>query len=155
MGELEKSCILTGGDPFGTGPPVVPGTLSVLQKQVSIDIPTALEGRRTQLANWITDFIQPTYPKGHCQPHLALAFRGTAGRKSEQFLVRPVVDRHTRSYWTTWLRRSLTVAGHSSHCIVVLCSRMPIAAVVRTQTQGRFPNSIHWGSHLLCFDRGD
>ena len=58
-GDLEASCILTGGDPFGSGPLVVPATLSVIDDQVSTDIPESIEGRRTQFARWVTDPANP------------------------------------------------------------------------------------------------
>lgn len=62
-GKLEQSCILTGGDPFGSGPPVEPGTLSVVDDQVSVEIPTELEGRRTQFAKWVTNPSNPLTPR--------------------------------------------------------------------------------------------
>ncbi|WP_395737722.1 PSD1 and planctomycete cytochrome C domain-containing protein [Prosthecobacter sp.] len=49
-GELEKTAILGGGDPFSPTQPVKPGALSVLG---SVEFPDAIEGRRTALANWI------------------------------------------------------------------------------------------------------
>ena len=58
-GELEESCILTGGDPFGSGAPVTPSALSVIDDQVWVEIPKEVEGRRTQLARWITDPANP------------------------------------------------------------------------------------------------
>ena len=58
-GELEKSCILTGGDPFGSGEPVKPGILSVVADQVSADIPKKIAGRRTQFARWVSDAANP------------------------------------------------------------------------------------------------
>ncbi len=54
-GELEETCILTGGDPFSPAAKVEPGGLSVLgsignrQSAIGSDI----EGRRLALANWI------------------------------------------------------------------------------------------------------
>jgi len=58
-GELEASHILTGGDPFASGEPVTPGTLSVVDEYVSAKIPTALEGRRAQFADWVADPQNP------------------------------------------------------------------------------------------------
>ena len=58
-GELEQTCILTGGDPFASGQPVTPGTLSVLNAQVSADIPKAVAGRRTAFADWVVDVRNP------------------------------------------------------------------------------------------------
>lgn len=58
-GQLEDSCIHTGGDPFTRGEPVRPGVLSVIKDQVSTEIPSSLEGRRTSLANWIADAKNP------------------------------------------------------------------------------------------------
>jgi hypothetical protein len=58
-GELEKSYIHTGGDPFAEGEPVVPDVLSVIQDQVSVEIPKSVHGRRTALADWIADPHNP------------------------------------------------------------------------------------------------
>jgi hypothetical protein len=55
-GELERTRILTGGDPFGTGPEVKPGVLSVLTSQISnlkSQIPEAASGRRAAFADWV------------------------------------------------------------------------------------------------------
>jgi hypothetical protein len=62
-GELEKSHILTGGDPFGAGPAVSPDTLSVLDDQVTAQIPTSIDGRRTAFAKWVTDPDNPLTPR--------------------------------------------------------------------------------------------
>ncbi len=45
-GELEETCILTGGDPFGAGAKVKPGVLSVIAGAEPPAIPDAVEGRR-------------------------------------------------------------------------------------------------------------
>jgi hypothetical protein len=58
-GELENSCIHTGGDPFSEGEPVSPGVLSLVEKQVPATIPDSIEGRRTALADWIADPKNP------------------------------------------------------------------------------------------------
>ncbi|QEG41692.1 PSD1 and planctomycete cytochrome C domain-containing protein [Roseimaritima ulvae] len=58
-GELESSCIRSAGDPFATGESVQPGTLSVLDELVAVQIPTGLDGRRTRLAEWIADADNP------------------------------------------------------------------------------------------------
>jgi len=61
-GELEETCILPGGDPFGKGPKVDPGVLSVLaafNKPASIEFPQEIEGRRTTFANWVADKNNP------------------------------------------------------------------------------------------------
>ncbi len=71
-GELEKTCILTGGDPFAPGAPVLPGVLSVIKgldlqsgaapKPDSSDrhkIPSEIEGRRRALADWIASRENP------------------------------------------------------------------------------------------------
>ena len=54
-GELEKTCILTGGDPFASGEKVKPGILSVLSLTAGLDgaVPEAPEGRRTAFAKWV------------------------------------------------------------------------------------------------------
>ncbi len=56
-GELEASTILTGGDPFSPGAPVTPGLMSVItgfNPETATTLPTAIEGRRRALAEWIT-----------------------------------------------------------------------------------------------------
>ena len=61
IGELEETCILTGGDPFSPAAKVAPGALSMVgpignrQSEIGNDI----SGRRLALANWITS---PTNP---------------------------------------------------------------------------------------------
>lgn len=57
-GELEQTCILTGGDPFAQGAPVQPAALSAV-KPVTAEIPSALSGRRLALARWIADDRNP------------------------------------------------------------------------------------------------
>ncbi len=54
-GELEKTAILTGGDPFSPATPVNPGPISAVPGATDFEFPTDVEGRRTALANWITD----------------------------------------------------------------------------------------------------
>ncbi len=58
-GELESTCILIGGDPFAVGETVRPGPLSVLDDQLTADIPDTVAGRRLALARWIID---PRHP---------------------------------------------------------------------------------------------
>ena len=58
-GVLERTAILTGGDPFSPSQAVPPGTLSVINDQVSTEIPDAIEGRRTAFANWVADAKNP------------------------------------------------------------------------------------------------
>jgi len=58
-GELEQTAILTGGDPFSPSEPVTPGTLSVIDNQVSANIPNEIEGRRTAFANWVASPDNP------------------------------------------------------------------------------------------------
>lgn len=55
-GELEQTAILGGGDPFSPTTKVKPGVLSALS---SVEFPEAVEGRRTQLANWIASASNP------------------------------------------------------------------------------------------------
>ncbi|PHR88669.1 MAG: hypothetical protein COA78_36300 [Blastopirellula sp.] len=59
QGELEQTAILTGGDPFSPSQPVTPGTLSVIDDQVSATIPVTIEGRRVAFANWVADAKNP------------------------------------------------------------------------------------------------
>jgi len=56
QGELEQTAILGGGDPFSPTKPVKPGVLSVLG---SAELPEAVEGRRTALAQWIASKDNP------------------------------------------------------------------------------------------------
>jgi len=57
-GELEATCVLSGGDPFSPTIPVEPGVLSVVA-QAPAAIPTGVEGRRRALADWIADPRNP------------------------------------------------------------------------------------------------
>ena len=58
-GELEQTCILTGGDPFGSGEKVKPGVLSVITGTSSRQIPEAIEGRRKAFADWVASANNP------------------------------------------------------------------------------------------------
>ena len=61
-GELESSAILSGGDPFSASQPVRPAALSLvttLSPRVTDDV----VGRRTELANWITQPANPLTPR--------------------------------------------------------------------------------------------
>ena len=57
-GDLEETCILTGGDPFGAGEKVKPGVLSVVNDGASA-IPDAIEGRRQVFAEWVASGQNP------------------------------------------------------------------------------------------------
>lgn len=54
-GELEQTTILTGGDPFGAGPKVKPGVLSVLSgtAEFGATLPETPQGRRAAFAYWV------------------------------------------------------------------------------------------------------
>ncbi len=52
-GKLQKTTILTGGDPFTAGEPVTPGVLSAVPGALELELPTDVAGRRTALAQWI------------------------------------------------------------------------------------------------------
>ena len=58
-GELESSCVLTGGDPFGSGEKVKPGVLSVLGGVQKTPIPETIEGRRKAFAEWVASPDNP------------------------------------------------------------------------------------------------
>jgi mono/diheme cytochrome c family protein len=58
-GELEETCILTGGDPFGAGTKVKPGVLSVLGAVQKTPIPESIEGRRKAFADWVASPENP------------------------------------------------------------------------------------------------
>jgi hypothetical protein len=53
-GKIENTAILTGGDPFAPGQPVIPAVLSAVTGDISFESPSDPQGRRTALANWIT-----------------------------------------------------------------------------------------------------
>lgn len=59
VGELEQTCVLTGGDPFGTGQKVKPGVLSVLAAAQKTPIADAIEGRRLAFADWVANAENP------------------------------------------------------------------------------------------------
>ena len=58
-GDLEETCVLTGGDPFGSGEKVKPGVLSVLAAAQKTPIPDTIEGRRKAFADWVTSAENP------------------------------------------------------------------------------------------------
>ncbi|MFZ4767842.1 MAG: DUF1553 domain-containing protein, partial [Roseimicrobium sp.] len=58
-GDLEETCVLTGGDPFGSGEKVKPGVLSVLGAAQKTPIPDAIEGRRKAFAAWVASPQNP------------------------------------------------------------------------------------------------
>lgn len=58
-GELEQTCILTGGDPFSPGEPVRPGVLSALGDIAAPPIPETIEGRRLAFADWVASAENP------------------------------------------------------------------------------------------------
>jgi hypothetical protein len=64
QGELEQTCILTGGDPFANGQTVVPGVLSGPSHLAEMNadlarVPAAIVGRRLALAEWIASPQNP------------------------------------------------------------------------------------------------
>ena len=59
VGELEETCVLTGGDPFGSGKKVAPGVLSVLSGAQKASIPDSIEGRRASFADWVASAANP------------------------------------------------------------------------------------------------
>jgi mono/diheme cytochrome c family protein len=59
MGELEETCVLPGGDPFGSGEKVKPGVLSVLAAAQKSPIPDSIEGRRMTFADWVANAENP------------------------------------------------------------------------------------------------
>jgi len=61
-GKIEKTAILSGGDPFSPTEPVVPGALSAVEAfnpELKLEFPEGPEGRRLALANWIADSRNP------------------------------------------------------------------------------------------------
>ncbi len=58
-GDLEETCVLTGGDPFGSGEKVKPGVLSVLGTVQKTPIPDTIEGRRQAFADWVASPENP------------------------------------------------------------------------------------------------
>jgi len=63
-GELEQTCILTGGDPFANGQKVVPAVLSAPSYLAEMNpelarVPAEIVGRRLALADWIASPQNP------------------------------------------------------------------------------------------------
>lgn len=61
-GEIEQTCILTGGDPFSPSDPVQPEALSAVETfntQLRADFPEDPAGRRLALAEWIAHPANP------------------------------------------------------------------------------------------------
>ncbi len=56
FGQLEQTAILTGGDPFSPSKKVVPGVLSMAGEK---KLPTTIQRRRLELANWVADAKNP------------------------------------------------------------------------------------------------
>ncbi|TWT55411.1 Planctomycete cytochrome C [Thalassoglobus neptunius] len=54
-GELEKTAILGGGDPFSPTIPVQPGVLSAVPGALEVSFPASHSGRRTAFAQWVAD----------------------------------------------------------------------------------------------------
>ncbi|MEM8971677.1 MAG: PSD1 and planctomycete cytochrome C domain-containing protein [Pseudomonadota bacterium] len=59
VGELEKTAILTGGNPFSQSHPVSPSILSVVADQAGAAIPNTIGGRRHAFAHWVSDAKNP------------------------------------------------------------------------------------------------
>ncbi|QDV25481.1 PSD1 and planctomycete cytochrome C domain-containing protein [Aureliella helgolandensis] len=59
QGELEQTCILTGGDPFASGMPVSPGVLSILGAVQTSPVPDSVKGRRLAFADWVASPDNP------------------------------------------------------------------------------------------------
>jgi mono/diheme cytochrome c family protein len=62
-GELENTCILTGGDPFSPAEAVAPGVLSVIGDLGLTPIPDTVEGRRRAFADWVASPVNPLTPR--------------------------------------------------------------------------------------------
>jgi mono/diheme cytochrome c family protein len=58
-GEVEETCILTGGDPFAAGERVRPGVLSAVAGGAVVQLPETVSGRRLALARWIAGADNP------------------------------------------------------------------------------------------------
>ncbi len=58
-GELEDSCIRTGGDPFASGEKVAPGILTVIAGGTPSRFGDEIEGRRRAFAEWVADAANP------------------------------------------------------------------------------------------------
>lgn len=58
-GEVERTCILTGGDPFAAGESVRPGVLSAVSAGVSGTLPVGVSGRRLEFARWVASATNP------------------------------------------------------------------------------------------------
>jgi mono/diheme cytochrome c family protein len=58
-GDLEETCILNGGDPFGSGAKVKPGLLIVLGEIHNGPIPDTIDRRRKAFAEWVASKQNP------------------------------------------------------------------------------------------------
>ena len=58
-GELEETCVLVGGDPFGAGQKVKPGVLSVLGTERKQPVPETIGGRRLAFSDWVASAQNP------------------------------------------------------------------------------------------------
>lgn len=58
-GELEETCVLSGGDPFSKEATVTPGVLSAVSNISAPTIPTEIKGRRLPFANWVASPDNP------------------------------------------------------------------------------------------------
>ena len=59
VGELEETCVLSGGDPFSKEAPVTPGVLTAVASVPAPTIPTEVEGRRLPFAEWVANPDNP------------------------------------------------------------------------------------------------
>ncbi len=67
-GEVEQTCILTGGDPFANGVKVEPHPLSAVSNLAKMEsahcaVPPEISGRRRALADWISSPDNPLTPR--------------------------------------------------------------------------------------------
>lgn len=59
VGELEETCVLSGGDPFSKETPVAPGVLTAVSCVPAPTIPTEVGGRRLSFAEWVASPDNP------------------------------------------------------------------------------------------------
>ncbi len=110
-GELEQTAILTGGDPFSPSQLVKPGPLSAVAGADAVQFPTAVNGRRTALANWIADPNNALTPRVIVNRIWSYHFgRGIAGNPNN---FGATGKKPTHPWLLDWLATDFTSGGWS------------------------------------------
>ncbi|MCA9081220.1 MAG: PSD1 domain-containing protein [Planctomycetaceae bacterium] len=129
-GELEQTAILTGGDPFSPGAPVLPGVLSVIADQVKAQIPTTVTGRRLAFARWVADPSNPLTTRVIANRLWQWHFgRGLAGNANN---FGSTGQRPTHPKLLDWLAATLVEEGWS---VKAMHRRIMLSATYRRASQ--------------------